>query len=107
MKERYLVKAITIKFIYAMDNKTRVDDGYIAVGSYVYEEKQLSINTRDGLIVKYDFDGNVLWSKNYQVLGDTEFKKILVLEDGFLVVGQSIYENLEIGNHDSALCVYG
>ena len=29
MKERYLVKAITIKFIYAMDNKTRVDDGYI------------------------------------------------------------------------------
>ena len=79
----------------------KVDDGYIAVGSYVYEEKQLSINTRDGLIVKYDFDGNVLWSKNYQVLGDTEFKKILVLEDGFLVVGQSIYENLEIGNHDN------
>lgn len=47
------------------------------------------------------FEGNVLWSKNYQVLGDTEFKKILVLEDGFLVVGQSIYENLEIGNHDT------
>ena len=77
-----------------------VDDGYIAVGSYVFDKKQLSINTRDGLIVKYDLDGNFKWSKNYQVLGDTEFKKILIEEDGFIVIGQSIYENAEIGNHD-------
>ncbi len=77
----------------------KVDDGYIAVGSYVYEKKQLSLNTRDGLIVKYDLDGNFVWSKNYQVLGDTEFKKVLVVEDGIVVVGQSIYENMEIGNH--------
>lgn len=78
----------------------KVKDGYIAVGSYVYEKKQLSLNTRDALIVKYDFDGNFLWSKNYQVLGDTEFKKVLLVEDGLIVVGQSIYENMEIGNHD-------
>lgn len=80
---------------------SKVSDGFIAVGSYVYEEKQLSLNTRDGLIVKYDLDGNFLWSKNYQVLGDTEFKKILVVDDGFIVVGQSIYENMEIGNHQN------
>ncbi len=76
-----------------------VKDGIIAVGSYVYEKEQLSLNTRDGLIAKYDLDGNFLWSKNYQVLGDTEFKSIIVLDDGFLAVGQSIYENMEIGNH--------
>lgn len=80
---------------------SKVSDGFIAVGSYVYEEKQLSLNTRDGLIAKYDLDGNFLWSKNYQVLGDTEFKKILVVDDGFIVVGQSIYENMEIGNHQN------
>lgn len=75
------------------------DDGIYAVGSYVYEEEQLSLNTRDGLLAKYDLDGNFLWSKNYQVLGDTEFKNILVVSDGLIVVGQSIYENMEIGNH--------
>jgi len=75
-------------------------DGIYAVGSYVYEEEQLSLNTRDGLLAKYDLDGNFLWSKNYQVLGDTEFKDILVVSDGLIVVGQSIYENREIGNHD-------
>ncbi len=77
-----------------------VGDKIIAVGSYVKEEKQLSLNTRDGLIAKYDLDGNFLSSENYQILGDTEFKKIVVVDDGYLLVGQSIYENMEIGNHD-------
>ena len=80
---------------------SKVSDGFIAVGSYVYEEKQLSLNTRDGLIAKYDLDGKFLWSKNYQVLGDTEFKRILIVDDGFIVIGQSIYENMEIGNHQN------
>ena len=79
----------------------KVKDGFIAVGSYVYNKEQLSNNTRDGLIAKYDLEGNLLWSKNYQVLGDTEFKKVLVVSDGLVVVGQSIYENMEIGNHEN------
>ena len=75
------------------------DDGIYAVGSYVYEEEQLGLKTRDGLLTKYDLNGNFLWSKNYQVLGDTEFKEVLVVSDGLIVVGQSIYESMEIGNH--------
>ena len=73
-----------------------------AVGNYVYEKKQLSINTTDGLIVKYDLDGNIIWSKNFQILGDTKFKKILVEDDGLIVIGQSIFENFEIptGNYN-------
>ena len=35
-----------------------------------------------------------------QILGDTEFKRILPVDDGIIVVGQSIYENMEIGNHN-------
>ena len=77
----------------------QVGDAIIAVGSYVYEKEQLSINTRDGLIVKYDLDGNMLWSKNYQILGDTKFKRVIKTDDGFIAIGQSIYENMEIGNH--------
>ena len=79
----------------------KVKDGIIAVGSYVHDKEQLSINTRDGLVVKYDLDGKELWHKNFQVLGDTEFKSILIEDDGFVVVGQSIYENMEIGNHNT------
>ena len=81
-------------------NAKVINNAIYAVGSYVYEKEQLSLNTRDGLLVKYDLDGNMLWSKNYQVLGDTEFKNILEVSDGIIVVGQSIYENYEIGNHD-------
>ena len=71
-----------------------------AVGSYIYEESQISLKTRDGLLVKYDLDGKREWHKNFQILGDTEFKRILVVDDGIIVVGQSIYENMEIGTHD-------
>ena len=67
-----------------------------AVGSYIYEESQISLQTRDGLLVKYDLDGNMIWHKNFQILGDTEFKRILPVSDGIIVVGQSIYENMQI-----------
>ena len=76
-----------------------VSDGYIAVGSYVYEYEQIDLNTRDGLIVKYDLEGNILWHDNYQVLGDTEFLKVIESDGNYIVIGQSIYENFELGTH--------
>lgn len=78
---------------------TKINDGFILVGSYVYKYEQLEIDTRDGLIVKYDNEGNQKWFKNYQVLGDTEFFRVIDVKDGVIAVGQSIYENMEIGNH--------
>ena len=77
----------------------QVSDGYIAVGSFVYEYEQIDLKVRDGLIVKYDLNGKMLWHKNYQVLGDTEFYKVIESDGNYIVVGQSIYENMEIGNH--------
>lgn len=77
----------------------KVSDGYIAVGSYIYEYDQIELEVRDGLIVKYSDKGNVEWFKNYQILGDTEFYKVIDVNDGFIAIGQSIYENMELGNH--------
>ena len=77
-----------------------VKDSIYAVGSYIYNEEQISLRTRDGLLVKYNKDGEMEWFKNYQILGDTEFKRIIEVEDGIIVVGQSIYENMEIGTHN-------
>ena len=78
----------------------KVNDGYIAVGSLVSKPEQIEANTRDALIVKYDLLGKVIWHKTYHVLSDTEFYK--VIDDGndnVVVIGQSIYENMEMGTH--------
>lgn len=87
------------KYDSAYYDMIKVSDGYICVGSYVKNEEMIDLNTREGLIVKYDFDGNMIWHKNYQVLGDTEFFRVVEDNNGIIVVGQSIYENMEIGNH--------
>ena len=78
----------------------KVSDGYLAVGSYVSKYEQIEVNTRDALLVKYDLNGKMLWHKDYSVLSDTEFYKII--DDGndnYVVIGQSIYENMEMGTH--------
>ncbi len=78
----------------------KVKDGFIAVGSLVSKIEQIEANTRDALIVKYDFSGKMIWYKTYHVLSDTEFYK--VIDDGnnnVVVIGQSIYENMEMGTH--------
>ncbi len=75
------------------------DDGYVAVGSFASQYKQIEENTREAMIVKYNKDGKKLWDKTYRVLSDTEFYKIIEDEDNYVVIGQSIYENMELGNH--------
>ena len=77
-----------------------VEDGYIAVGSYISDYKQIEVNVRDALVVKYDLEGKVVWNNTYSVLSDTEFYKIIDDGDGnYVIIGQSIYENMEMGNH--------
>lgn len=77
-----------------------LEDSYITVGSYVSKASQIDLMTRDGLIVKFDKNGKIIWKNRFQILGDTEFYRIKEDTDGYVVVGQSIYENMEIGNHD-------
>ncbi len=78
----------------------KVSDGYIVVGSIVTKKEQIEANTRDALIVKYDEQGKVIWHKTYHVLSDTEFYKVIDDDnDNIVVIGQSIYENMEVGSH--------
>lgn len=78
----------------------KVSDGYIAVGSLVSKYEQIELNVRDALIVKYDLEGKEIWHKTYHVLSDTEFFKVIDDgDDNVVVIGQSIYENMEVGSH--------
>lgn len=76
-----------------------ISDGYLVAGSAEFTDYQHENKIREGILLKYDFDGNKIWQKRYKVLSDTRFLNILLEDDGFVVVGQSIYENLELGNH--------
>lgn len=75
-----------------------VEDGYVAVGSYEKDEDQAKDNLRDALIVKYDKDGKVIWEKDFTSLSNSKFNKVIEVEDGYIVIGQSIYADMEMGN---------
>ncbi len=73
-------------------------DGYIAVGGAQYDKQQVEDNATDGLIVLYDKNGKQVKTKSVQIAGDTTFNKVLVVDDGFIVIGQSILQNMVIGS---------
>lgn len=76
-----------------------VTDGYVVVGSGEFSEKEQQDGGREAVIIKYDKDGNIVWEKYYQVVTNTRFNKVIEVSDGYVVVGQSIYANMEMGNH--------
>lgn len=76
----------------------KMDGEYIvAVGSYESTKKEHEESIRSALFVKYDKDGNIVFDKKFQLLGDSKFTNIYVVDDGYIVVGQSIYENMTLG----------
>lgn len=77
-----------------------LSDGYIAVGNVEVNVDQNKNQTPEAIIAKYDKDGNLLWSKNYNNLGVNSFNAIIeTAANTYLAVGQSIYETNIIGNH--------
>lgn len=76
-----------------------VSDGYVVVGSGVFSEKEQQEEAREAIIIKYDKDGNLVWEKFYQVITNTRFNKVIETTDGYIAIGQSIYANMELGNH--------
>ena len=73
------------------------NDSYVAVGNYEANKKEHKSSLRSALIVKYDKEGNVINKKDFQVLGNSKFTNLLVVDDGYIVIGQSIYENMVLG----------
>ena len=76
------------------------EDSIISVGSYEKEEEEHEESIRRGLIVKYDFSGNVIFEKDYQLLDNTKFTSVVSVEDGYIVTGQSVYKSTKIGSKE-------
>ena len=72
-------------------NKAR--DGYIVIG---YKN---SIDEKTGIILKLDNEGKIVNSIEYDLLGDTKLNKIVRDNNNNIIIGSSIYEPNEVGNH--------
>lgn len=73
-------------------------DAYIAVGRVERNKKEHKNKATSALIVKYNQDGDEEFSRTLHILDNSVFKNVWVVEDGYLVVGQSIYDNSTLGN---------
>ena len=93
--EKVYKKGITTTF----NSVVAVSDGYVVVGTGVFSKEELEKEAQEAFIIKYSKDGNIEWEKFYQVLTNTSFNKVIRVDDGYVVVGQSIYANMEMGNH--------
>lgn len=99
---------------------TAVPDGIIAVG-YSHEgsfdngdwEGIIPKAANDGIIIKYDFSGNVVWKKNVGGNNQDYFSSVLAVSDGFVVVGHANgnsfgngdWENLTGKGNDDAIII--
>ena len=68
-------------------------DGYIAVGQSASTNGNLTVGLNkgsdDGIIVKYDLNGNVILRKNYGGSSTDIFRSIINYNNEYIVVGQS------------------
>jgi len=80
---------------------TSVSDGIVAVGyssaesfgngdwSGITDKGNLYEYNTDAMIVKYDWDGNVVWKKNFGGSGADEFYSVTSVSDGIVASGMS------------------
>lgn len=73
------------------------DDNYIAVGNYEATKKEHEDKVRSALITIFSKDGTLKAEKSFQILGNSKFTNLLVVDDGYIVIGQSVYENMTLG----------
>lgn len=73
------------------------DGNFVAVGSYEKDEDEHENGVRSGLIVKYDKDGNLIYEDDFQILGNSKFTSVVAVEDGYIVTGQSVYQDMIVG----------
>lgn len=69
---------------------TPIDDGYIAVGRS-YSPELIGVGTRsdDAIIVKFDLNGNLLWTRTFGGSKSDSFRSVASVSDGYIAVGRS------------------
>ena len=96
-REKKVEKVYNKGFNSAFFDLCEADDGFVVVGSYENTEEEHNNSVREALIVKYDKDGNIEFEDSFKTLNNSKFTSVLPVNDGYIAVGQSVYENTKVG----------
>jgi gliding motility-associated-like protein len=85
----YNIQYTSVKRSLYRDIMPLADGGRVAVGD---------LGETDGLVTRFQSNGDILWTKNYNIAGQVmEFRRILLTTDGnILVIGNNYYD---VGNY--------
>ena len=76
-------------------------DGYVAVGiSMSTDAPWGNYGAADAIIVKYDFDGNIVWAVNTGGTDSEEYTSVAAAPDGYVAVGFSYSKDAPWGSND-------
>lgn len=65
----------------------KVNDGYLVTGQSVYKSTKIGSKSGGAILVKFDKDGNVLWSKTYGSSKAAIYNDLLVVDNYIYTVG--------------------
>ena len=76
------------------------DGNYVVTGTYARD-----VDTHEGIVIKYDKNGNVIWQKKEMgtsILSYPEYKSIIEVEDGYIISGNdsSIGKCITLSHYD-------
>jgi hypothetical protein len=74
---------------------TTVADGYVVAGSSASLEQDRPV----AWVLKLDTDGNMLWNQTFSEGAGSEFRSVLSLEDGLLLVGNVFQPSQDIDGY--------
>lgn len=83
------------------------DGGFIAVGKsnsasyFGLTEKNSSAVDYDGVIVKYSATGEIEFTANFGGTKDDEYRKVIEVDDGYVVTGRSYSSDGDLTNRDN------
>ena len=75
----------------------KINNGYIVIGTIKKQSNDETDYT--GLLLKLDSNGKILDTKEYDLLNNTIFRKIVRDNNTNIIIGGSQYEQNRIGNH--------
>lgn len=79
------------------------EDGFVVAGSISPGVEGLEVQGQyDAVIIKYDFDGDIIWQKGYGSTTDESFQSLTKVSNGYIAAG-----NVSISNTNPTLLLGG
>ena len=75
-----------------------LDDGYLVTGQSIYKNTHIGDDDGGAILIRYDKDGNIIWSKTYGSSKSAMYNKAFIINNYIYVVG--------VNNNNGIICKY-